>query len=64
MHLDHVEGYHELSMKTKIYFATAVSEWDADLYVKVDVHVNLGTLGTTLVQHHSKPYVLHWVHKV
>jgi hypothetical protein len=35
MHLDHVEGYHELSMKTKIYFATAVSKWDADFYVKV-----------------------------
>jgi hypothetical protein len=60
----HLEGYHELSMKTKIYFATAVSEWDADFYVKVDVHVNLGMLGTTLAQHHSKPYVLHWVHKV
>ncbi|CAK9193033.1 unnamed protein product [Sphagnum troendelagicum] len=57
MHLDHVEGYHELSMKTKIYFATAVSKWDADFYVKVDVHVNLGRLGTTLAQHHSKPYV-------
>jgi hypothetical protein len=57
MHLDHVEGYHELSMKTKIYFATTVSKWDADFYVKVDVHVNLGTLGTTLAQHHSKPYV-------
>jgi hypothetical protein len=57
MHLDHVEGYHELSMKTKIYFATAVSKWDADFYVKVDVHVNLGMLGTTLAQHRSKPYV-------
>jgi hypothetical protein len=44
-------------MKTKIYFATAVSKWDADFYVKVDVHVNLGTLGTTLARHHSKPYV-------
>lgn len=41
---DHVEGYLELSAKTKIYFATAVSMWDADFYVKVDddVHVNIG----------------------
>jgi hypothetical protein len=41
---DHVEGYHELSAKTKIFFSTAVSIWDADFYVKVDddVHVNLG----------------------
>jgi mitotic spindle assembly checkpoint protein MAD1 len=45
MRLDHVEGYHELSSKTRIYFATAVATWDADFYVKVDddVHVNLGT---------------------
>ena len=45
MRLDHVEGYHELSSKTRIYFATAVATWDAAFYVKVDddVHVNLGT---------------------
>lgn len=43
---DHVEGYHELSAKTKIFFATAISLWDAEFYVKVDddVHVNLGLL--------------------
>lgn len=42
---DHVEGYHKLSAKTKIFFSTAVALWDADFYVKVDddVHVNLGT---------------------
>ena len=42
---EHIEGYHELSAKTKIYFSTAVAKWDADFYVKVDddVHVNLGT---------------------
>lgn len=59
MRLDHVEGYHELSMKTKIYFATAVNKWEADFYVKVDddVHVNLGMLGTTLARHRSKPRV-------
>ena len=41
---DHVEGYLELSAKTKIYFATAVSMWDAEFYIKVDddVHVNIG----------------------
>lgn len=41
---EHVEGYLELSAKTKIYFATAVASWDADFYVKVDddVHVNIG----------------------
>lgn len=41
---DHVEGYHELSAKTKIFFSTAVAIWDAEFYVKVDddVHVNLG----------------------
>lgn len=46
LRLDHVEGYHELSSKTRVYFSTAVSIWDADFYVKVDddVHVNLGKL--------------------
>lgn len=41
---DHAEGYLELSAKTKTYFATAVSMWDAEYYVKVDddVHVNIG----------------------
>lgn len=41
---DHVEGYLELSAKTKKYFTTAVALWDADFYVKVDddVHVNIG----------------------
>ncbi|KAG2651705.1 hypothetical protein PVAP13_1NG306100 [Panicum virgatum] len=57
LRLDHVEGYHELSAKTKIFFSTAVGIWDADFYVKVDddVHVNLGMLATTLARHKSKP---------
>ncbi|XP_017643296.1 beta-1,3-galactosyltransferase 7-like isoform X3 [Gossypium arboreum] len=57
--LEHVEGYHELSAKTKIFFSTAVAKWDAEFYVKVDddVHVNLGMLGTTLGRHRSKPRV-------
>uniref|UniRef100_A0A9I9DK90 Hexosyltransferase n=1 Tax=Cucumis melo TaxID=3656 RepID=A0A9I9DK90_CUCME len=59
LRLDHVEGYLELSAKTKTYFVTAVSLWDADFYVKVDddVHVNIGTLGETLARHRSKPRV-------
>lgn len=44
LRLSHVEGYHELSTKTRLYFSTAISIWDADFYVKVDddVHLNLG----------------------
>ncbi|XP_010929797.1 probable beta-1,3-galactosyltransferase 2 [Elaeis guineensis] len=59
MRLDHVEGYLELSAKTKTYFATAVAMWDADFYIKVDddVHVNIATLGTTLARHRSNPRV-------
>ncbi|KAK2388243.1 Beta-1,3-galactosyltransferase 7 [Trifolium repens] len=59
LRLQHVEGYHELSAKTKIFFSTAVALWDADFYVKVDddVHVNLGVLAATLARHRSKPRV-------
>jgi len=57
--LNHIEGYHELSSKTQIYFSSAVAKWDADFYIKVDddVHVNLGMLGSTLARHRSKPRV-------
>ncbi|XP_057836723.2 probable beta-1,3-galactosyltransferase 2 isoform X1 [Cryptomeria japonica] len=59
MRLEHVEGYHELSAKTKSYFSTAYANWDADFYIKVDddVHVNLGMLAKTLAKHRSKPRV-------
>ncbi|XP_027171006.1 probable beta-1,3-galactosyltransferase 2 isoform X1 [Coffea eugenioides] len=59
MRLDHVEGYLELSAKTKSYFATAVTMWDAEYYVKVDddVHVNIATLGDTLARHRKKPRI-------
>ncbi|KAK3427537.1 hypothetical protein EUGRSUZ_F03738 [Eucalyptus grandis] len=59
LRLEHVEGYHELSAKTKTFFSTAVAMWDADFYIKVDddVHVNLGMLATTLARHRSKPRV-------
>ncbi|XP_064940511.1 probable beta-1,3-galactosyltransferase 2 isoform X3 [Musa acuminata AAA Group] len=57
--MNHVEGYLELSAKTKTYFATAFSLWDAEFYVKVDddVHVNIATLGNTLARHRLKPRV-------
>ncbi|XP_076949753.1 beta-1,3-galactosyltransferase 7-like isoform X2 [Bidens hawaiensis] len=57
--LEHVEGYHELTAKTRIFFSTAFAKWDAKFYVKVDddVHVNLGMLASTLGRHQSKPRV-------
>ncbi|GAY34982.1 hypothetical protein CUMW_286090, partial [Citrus unshiu] len=59
LRLNHVEGYHQLSTKTRLYFSTAISIWDADFYVKVDddVHVNLGMLVNTLANHKSKPRI-------
>ncbi|CAL5081730.1 unnamed protein product [Urochloa decumbens] len=59
LRLDHVEGYHKLSAKTKIFFSTAVALWDADFYVKVDddVHLNIGMLIATLGRHKLKPRV-------
>ncbi|XP_033130850.1 probable beta-1,3-galactosyltransferase 5 isoform X3 [Brassica rapa] len=57
--LDHVEGYYNLSAKTKSFFSSAVRTWDAEFYVKIDddVHVNLGMLASTLGMHHHKPMV-------
>ncbi|KAJ8539664.1 hypothetical protein K7X08_013916 [Anisodus acutangulus] len=59
LRLDHIEGYHELSAKTKAFFYTAVAQWDAEFYVKVDddVHVNLGTLAATLAKQRLKSRV-------
>ncbi|CAL4972864.1 unnamed protein product [Urochloa decumbens] len=59
MRLDHAEGYHELSSKTRIYFTAAVATWDADFYVKVDddVHLNLGMLSSRLAKHRTRPRV-------
>ncbi|KAF5960685.1 hypothetical protein HYC85_001894 [Camellia sinensis] len=59
LRLEHVEGYHELSAKTKTFFSTAIAKWDAEFYVKVDddVHVNLGMLAATLARHRTKPRV-------
>ncbi|XP_074564728.1 beta-1,3-galactosyltransferase 7-like isoform X2 [Curcuma longa] len=57
LRLEHIEGYHALSAKTKTFFSTAVAIWDAHFYVKVDddIHVNLGMLAMTLSRHRSKP---------
>ncbi|XP_016455598.1 beta-1,6-galactosyltransferase GALT31A-like [Nicotiana tabacum] len=59
LRLNHVEGYHELSSKTQIYFSTVAAKWDADFFIKVDddVHVNLGVVGSILDRHRSKPRV-------
>ncbi|KAG5383978.1 hypothetical protein IGI04_035448 [Brassica rapa subsp. trilocularis] len=59
LRLDHVEGYLELSAKTKSYFTTAFALWDAYFYVKVDddVHVNIDTLGAEIARYRTKPRV-------
>ncbi|KAL5858259.1 hypothetical protein ACOSQ3_005717 [Xanthoceras sorbifolium] len=59
LRLNHVEGYHELSTKTRLYFSTAIAIWDAEFYVKVDddVHLNLGMLVNALARHRSKPRI-------
>ncbi|KAK2433260.1 beta-1,3-galactosyltransferase [Trifolium repens] len=59
LRLDHVEGYHELSSKTRLFFSTVTSMWDADFYVKIDddIHLNLGTLVNTLAKYRSRPRV-------
>ena len=56
LRLDHAEGYHELSSKTRTYFTTAVATWDADFYVKVDddIHLNLGTFVNYVL-----PFIIH-----
>ncbi|KAI9071423.1 hypothetical protein K1719_046619, partial [Acacia pycnantha] len=59
LRLDHIEGYHELSSKTRLYFSTIVSFWDAEFYMKVDddIHLNLGMLVSTLAKYRSTPRV-------
>ncbi|XP_057533122.1 probable beta-1,3-galactosyltransferase 8 [Amaranthus tricolor] len=59
LRLKHIEGYHELSTKTRLYFSTAVALWNAEFYVKIDddVHLNLGMLVNTLAKHKSKPRI-------
>lgn len=37
----HEEAQEELPKKAKIFFSTAVQNWDADFYVKVDDNINI-----------------------
>ncbi|RVW94653.1 Hydroxyproline O-galactosyltransferase HPGT1 [Vitis vinifera] len=50
---DHVEAPEELPKKTKLFFAHAADNWDAEFYAKVndDVYVNIDALVTTLEAH-------------
>ncbi|GAU45685.1 hypothetical protein TSUD_268170 [Trifolium subterraneum] len=59
LRLDHIEGYHELSTKTRLFFSTVTSMWDAEFYVKIDddIHLNLGVLVNTLAKYRSRPRV-------
>ncbi|XP_059589800.1 hydroxyproline O-galactosyltransferase HPGT1 isoform X1 [Vitis vinifera] len=50
---DHVEAPEELPKKTKLFFAHAADNWDAEFYAKVndDVYVNIDALVTMLEAH-------------
>lgn len=37
----HEEAQEELTKKVKFFFSTAVQNWDAEFYVKVDDNINL-----------------------
>ncbi|KAL3653596.1 Hydroxyproline O-galactosyltransferase HPGT1 [Castilleja foliolosa] len=56
---NHVEAPEELPNKTKLFFAHAADNWDADFYAKVndDVYVNVDALQNTLAAHLDKPRV-------
>ncbi|KAK6155613.1 hypothetical protein DH2020_009861 [Rehmannia glutinosa] len=56
---NHVEAPEELPNKTKLFFAHAAENWDADYFAKVndDVYVNVDALGTILAAHLDKPRV-------
>ncbi|KAF4356725.1 hypothetical protein F8388_010947 [Cannabis sativa] len=42
---DHEEAEEELPKKAKVFFSTAVQNWDADFYVKVDDNIDLDLEG-------------------
>ncbi|KAL3834275.1 hypothetical protein ACJIZ3_009011 [Penstemon smallii] len=56
---NHVEAPEELPNKTKLFFAHAAENWDADFFAKVndDVYVNVDALVNTLAAHSGKPRV-------
>ncbi|KAL7106987.1 hypothetical protein ACP275_06G025700 [Erythranthe tilingii] len=55
----HVEAPEELPNKTKLFFAHASENWDADYYAKIndDVYVNIDAFRNTLSAHLDKPRV-------
>lgn len=55
---DQVEAPEEQANKTKLFFAHAAEQWDAEFYVKVndDIYVNIDALGATLAKHLGKPH--------
>ncbi|CAI9775051.1 unnamed protein product [Fraxinus pennsylvanica] len=56
---NHVEAPKELPNKTKIFFAHAAENWDADYYAKLndDIYVNIDALGNILAAHLNQPRV-------
>ncbi|CAN0891789.1 Hydroxyproline O-galactosyltransferase HPGT1 [Linum grandiflorum] len=54
---DHVEDTDGLSKKAKLFFAHAVSKWDADYYAKVNdnIYVDINAFGATLATYLDKP---------
>ncbi|CAA0824666.1 Probable beta-1-3-galactosyltransferase 11 [Striga hermonthica] len=56
---NHVEAPEELPNKTKLFFAYAAENWDADYYAKVNdnVYLNIDALQHTLANHLDKPRV-------
>ncbi|GER46691.1 galactosyltransferase family protein [Striga asiatica] len=56
---NHVEAPEELPNKTKLFFAYASENWDADYYAKVNdnVYLNIDALQNTLAAHLDKPHV-------
>ncbi|KAL2558675.1 putative beta-1 [Forsythia ovata] len=56
---NHVEAPEELPKKTKLFFAHAAENWNADYYAKLndDVYVNIDALGNTLAAHLDQPRV-------
>ncbi|CAK9174885.1 unnamed protein product, partial [Ilex paraguariensis] len=51
LRLEHIEGYLELSAKTKSFFTTVVALWDADFYVKYRIqHLKFNPRNTVIPQ--------------
>jgi hypothetical protein len=55
---NHEEAEEELPKKAKYFFSTAVQNWDADFYVKVDDNIDLDLGKFSLLLHFLKLYVV------